>query len=184
MATSAEHTQRAVRRRAPRRPVVEELRAAINHHRSEGRCDKVVSVVLPEKSPSRQHWLTRSQAAQLLRAAWRFREFQKGKPTDRRSRRHVARFILVALYTGTRAGAVCGAALGANGRQGLDRPRTGHLLSKASRRAGDEKATTSQFRSPNRLLAHLRRWKRQGQRYAVEWNAAGPSKTWIGPSVR
>jgi hypothetical protein len=33
------------------------------------------------------------------------------KPTGRRSRQHIARFILLALYTGTRAGAICGAAL-------------------------------------------------------------------------
>ena len=46
----------------------------------------------------------------MLRAAWRYREVQKGKETDRRSRRHVARFMLVALYTGTRSSAVCGAA--------------------------------------------------------------------------
>ena len=68
-------------------------------------------MVLPEKPLARERWCTRSEAAQLLWAAWRFREMQKGKPTDRRTRRHVARFILVALYTGTRAGAVCAAAL-------------------------------------------------------------------------
>ena len=59
----------------------------------------------------RERWCTRSEVAKLLWAAWRFRERQKGQPTDRRTRRHVARFILVALYTGTRAGAVCTAAL-------------------------------------------------------------------------
>jgi hypothetical protein len=47
----------------------------------------------------------------LIRAAWRYREVQKGKLTDRASRQHVARFILVGLYTGTRSGAICGAAL-------------------------------------------------------------------------
>jgi hypothetical protein len=31
-------------------------------------------------------------------AARRYRELQKGKPTDRQSRQHVARFVLVALY--------------------------------------------------------------------------------------
>jgi hypothetical protein len=36
---------------------------------------------------------------------------QKGVKTERRSGRHVAKFILVGLYTGTRAGAICGAAL-------------------------------------------------------------------------
>ena len=87
------------------------LRAAINHHRREGYHDRIVSVVLPKRPPGRERWLTRSEAARLLLAAWRFRENQKGKATDRRTRRHVARFILVALYTGTRAGAVCAAAL-------------------------------------------------------------------------
>jgi integrase len=87
------------------------LRAAINHHRREGRCEKIVSVVLPEKSGRREVWCTRSQVARLIWTAWQFREVQKGVETDRRSRKHVARFILVAVYTGTRAGAVCGAAL-------------------------------------------------------------------------
>jgi integrase len=68
-------------------------------------------VVLPEKPIGRDRWCTRSEAARLLWSAWRFREVQKGRPTGRRTRRHVACFILVALYTGTRAGAVCGAAL-------------------------------------------------------------------------
>jgi hypothetical protein len=87
------------------------LRAAINYHREEGYCEKIVSVVLPEKPLGRERWCTRSEAAKLLWAAWRFREMQKGTPTDRRTRRHVARFILVALYSGTRAGAICAAAL-------------------------------------------------------------------------
>lgn len=80
---------------------LETLRAAINHHRQEGHCDKIVSVVLPEKPLGRERWCTRSEAAKLLLSAWRFRERQREKPTDRRTRRHVAKFILVALYTGS-----------------------------------------------------------------------------------
>ena len=87
------------------------LRAAINHHREEGHCDKIVSVVLPEKAVNRERWCTRSEIARLIWSAWRYREVQKGQATDRRSRQHVARFILVAVYTGTRVGAVCAAAL-------------------------------------------------------------------------
>jgi hypothetical protein len=60
--------------------------------------------VLPPERPARERWLTRSEAARILWAAWRYREIQKGKRTDRRSRQHIAKFILVALYTGTRAG--------------------------------------------------------------------------------
>jgi hypothetical protein len=87
------------------------LRSAINYYREEGHCDRLVSVTLPDRSPGRERWLTRSEAAKLIWQAWRYREIQKGKPTDWRSRRHVVKFILVVLYTGTRAGAVCGAAL-------------------------------------------------------------------------
>jgi len=71
----------------------------------------VVAIVLPEERPPRERWLTRREAAALVRAAWRYREVQKGVKTERCSRRHVAKFVLVGLYTGTRAGAICGAAM-------------------------------------------------------------------------
>ena len=82
---------------------LEELRAAINHHRREGLHDRLISVVAPPRRPSRERWLTRSEAARLIWAAWRFREVKDGRPTSKRPRRHIAHFILVALYTGSRA---------------------------------------------------------------------------------
>jgi len=84
--------------RAAARRELEDLRAAINHHRREGLCSAIVEVALPEASPARERWLTREEAARLLWAAWCYREIQKGKPTGRRSRQHIARFILLALY--------------------------------------------------------------------------------------
>jgi integrase len=145
------------------------LRAAINHHREEGHCNRIVSVVLPEKAVPRQEWLTRSKAARIVLAAWRFREHQKGQPTDRRTRRHVARFTLVALYTGTRAGAVCAAAL---------EPTEGHgwidvdkgMFYRRPAGARETKKRRPPVPLPQRLLVHLRRWKRLGQRFVVEWN--------------
>jgi integrase len=145
------------------------LRAAINHHREEGHCEKIVSVVLPEKPPARERWCTRSEAAKLLRLAWRFREVQKGKPTGRHSRRHVARFILVALYTGTRAGAVCGAALEPTDGKGWIDLDKGIFFRRPSG-LRDSKKRRPPAPLPRRLLAHLRRWKHLGQRFAVEWN--------------
>ena len=41
---------------AAARRELEDLRAAINHHRREGLCSEVVSVVLPEKSEGRDVW--------------------------------------------------------------------------------------------------------------------------------
>jgi hypothetical protein len=90
---------------------LEDLRAAIRHHWEAGLCAAQTPVVLPNRGEARERWLTRTEAARLIHAAWRYREVQKGLPTGRRSRRHIARFILVGLYTGTRAGAICGAAM-------------------------------------------------------------------------
>jgi len=154
---------------AAARRELEDLRAAINHHRREGLCDKIVEVVLPPERPHRQRWLTRSEAARLIRSAWRYREVQKGKQTDRRSRQHVARFILVAIYTGTRASAVCGAALQATvGHGWVDLERGVFYRRPAGQRETKKRQPTIPL--PDRLLAHMRRWKRSGQRFAVEWN--------------
>lgn len=154
---------------ASARRELEELRAAINHHRREGLCNKVVEVVLPRERPPRSRWLTRSEAARLIWHAWRYRELQKGKPTDRRSRQHIARFVLIGLYTGTRAGAVCGAALAPTPGSGWIDLEHGVFY---RRPAGQRETKKRQppVPLPDRLLAHLRRWKRLGQRFAVEWN--------------
>jgi integrase len=154
---------------AAARRELEDLRAAINHHRREGLHDKIVSVVLPDEHPPRERWLTRSEAARLIWSAWRYREIQKGQPTDRRSRQHVARFILVALYTGTRASAVCGAALQptiGHGRVDLD----GGVFYRRPAGRPETKKRQPAVPLPDHLLAHMRRWKRRGQRFAVEWN--------------
>jgi integrase len=156
---------------AAARRELEDLRAAINYHRREGLHDKIVSVVLPDERPARDRWLTRSEAARLIRSAWRYREIQKGKPTDRRSRRHIARFILVALYTGTRASAVCGAALQPTPGCGwIDLERGVFYRRPAGKR--ETKKRQPPVPLPDHLLAHLRRWKRRGQKFAVEWNGA------------
>lgn len=148
---------------------LEDLRAAINHHRKEGLCSEVVEVVLPPAGASANRWLTRAEAAALIRAAWRYRERQLGVPTGRASRKHVARFILVALYTGSRAGAVCGAALDPTaGRGWIDTERGVFYRRPAGQR--ETKKRTPPVPLPPQLLAHLRRWKRMGQAFAVEWN--------------
>ena len=88
-----------------------EPRAAINFHRREGLHDKIVSVVLPRKSTPRERWLTRGEAAALIRAAWRCREKQNHRATDRYTRRHITRFMVVARYMGSRAGVICSASI-------------------------------------------------------------------------
>jgi integrase len=162
-------TQR--RSQAMARRELEDLRAAIRHHRREGYHREVIEVVLPEKGRPRERWLTRSEAARLIWAAWRFREKQGGKPTDRASRQHVARFVLVGLYTGTRAGAICGAALTPTiGRGYVDLERG--LFHRRALGAKETRKRQPAIQIPTRLLAHLRRWARIGvaRRAVVEFN--------------
>jgi integrase len=143
---------------------LDDLRSAINHHRREGLHDKIVSVVLPPKSPPRERWLTREEAAHFIIEAWRYRD----KRADRRTRKHVAKFALVALYTGSRAGVVCSASFKREkGRAWFD-VEHGVL----HRRPEGERETNKRrpaVRLPDQLVAHLRRWKARGQRYVVEW---------------
>ena len=59
---------------AAARRELEDLRAAINHYHREGLCRELVGIWLPPRGPGRERWLTRDEAAKLIRAAWRYRE--------------------------------------------------------------------------------------------------------------
>jgi integrase len=156
---------------AAARRELEDLRAAINHHRLEGLCSEVVSVVLPPRGLAREKWLTRTEAARLLRAACRAKQVVFDKATLRAVGRHIARFILVGLYTGTRSSAICGAALRPTiGRGYVDLDRSVFYGRAIGR--GETKKRQPPVKLPLRLLVHMRRWERLGlSRHAVvEWN--------------
>jgi integrase len=172
-ATKPERTGRPARivtAAAPRREL-EDLRAAINHHRREGLCSEVVSVVLPPRGAARERWLTRGEAARLLRAAWRAKQVIGDKDTRRAVGRHAARFILVGLYTGTRSSAICGAALMPTLGRGHVDLNQGMFYRRAIGRRQTNKRQPP-VKLPPRLLAHMRRWQRLGlsRNSVVEWN--------------
>jgi hypothetical protein len=85
---------------------LQDLAAAINHHAEEGLHRGAVRVALPPRGKARQRWLTRSEVARLLWTCWRAREVQEGAETDKRPLRHLCRFLLLGVYTGSRPGAV------------------------------------------------------------------------------
>jgi integrase len=72
------------------------LRAALGHAVKNAHLISAPFVELPPKQPSRDRWLTRSEATRLLRESRR----------EPRSRLHLPLFILIALYTGARRGAI------------------------------------------------------------------------------
>jgi len=121
---------------------LETLAAAINYHIRDmvGGVQTIFRPVLPDAAPARERWLTRSEAARLIWAAWRKRCDHDGTEKGRLTSRHIARFILVGLYTGTRAGAICSAALIPTIGRGYVNLETGAIPAPALRQEGDEQA--------------------------------------------
>ena len=138
---------------------LQDLAAAIGHHSKEGLHRGLVRVALPPKGKARQRWLTRDEAARLIRSCWRAREIQDGRPTGKRPLRHLARFLLLGIYTGSRPGAILNAAWRqAPGRSWID-TANGVFHRHADGEAESNKRQPSVRLAP-RLLAHLRRWER------------------------
>jgi hypothetical protein len=149
---------------------LEDLRAAVNYHAKEGLHRGIVHVVLPQKGPPRDRWLSRPEAASLLWACWKSREIQtahrgplKGQKieTGKRPLRHLARFILIGLYTGTRAMAISTASPRKEaGRSFVDLDAgIFYRLAQGQRETAKRQPPIP---IPPRLLAHLRRWKTKG----------------------
>lgn len=130
------------------------LQAALNFCDTEGYLTHAPSVTLPEKPETKQRALSRSEVARLLMAA------------RRTGYKHIARFILISIYTGTRPEAVINLAMRGpcdhNGWFDLD---AGILY-----RIGTEERVTRKKRTPakmpRQLLAHTRRWRTD---WAIEW---------------
>ena len=138
---------------------LEDLRAAIIHHQKEGLHRGIVRVVLPEQGVARQRWLTRDEAAQLLWTCWRTREMQRGKQTDKYPLRHLCRFLILGLYTGSRPGAVLTAAWDRGiGRSFIDLDRL--VFHRHVDGAVETNKRQPTVKISPRLAAHLRRWKR------------------------
>ena len=132
------------------------LQAALNYCQIEGYLTAAPKVRLPARPAPRDRWLTRDEVARLIRAAYR-----------NSKSRHLARFILVAVYTGTRSGAILRLRF-------MPHTAGGWADTEASRmyRRGVGVAETKKRQPPipipRPLLAHLRRWERNGARFVVE----------------
>lgn len=131
------------------------LQAAMNYCHAEGYLTHAPKVKLPPAPPPRDRWLTRSEAARLL---WACR-----KPENR----HVARFILVALYTGTRSAAILRMRFMPNTEGGWVDTERG-IMHRRGVGMAETKKRQPPAPIPRQLLAHLRRWERNGARYVVE----------------
>ena len=152
---------------------LEDLRSAINHHAKEGYHRGVVRVVLPARGKARQRWLTRTEVAKLVWICWSTKEIQEDAKTKRRPLRHLCRFLLLGLYTGSRPGALLSASWERGpGRSWVD-VDGGIFYRHAEGKIENNKRQPAVKLAP-RLLAHLRRWKAidNCRGYVVTFNGA------------
>jgi site-specific recombinase XerD len=156
---------------ATARRELEVLRAAVNLYHKEFTLHFVPAVTLPPKAVARERWLTRGEVARLLAAClgfvWnaaegRFARTARGgllrrDKVTRTRRRHIARFLLLGVYTGTRHVAIERLQWHANTTGGWVDLERGVLY----RRGVGERETKKRrapTRIPHRLAPHLRRW--------------------------
>lgn len=144
---------------------LELLRAAVRYYHKEYGLDVVPGFTLPEKSIPRERYLTRSEAAALLWACLGWEKIGDGQNAYWKRRRyhrgsHLARLVLIGLYTGTRPGAIKAIQWMPNTEGGWADVDRGVIF----RRAEGERVAHNKRKPPvkmaRRLLAHLTRWKR------------------------
>lgn len=150
---------------------LQDLSAAIGHHHREGFHRELVSVWLPPAGKPRERWLTRSEIARLVLAAWRAKWQPFGDGPAEPIAKHVARAILFAYYTGSRPGDV----LRASFHQGPGRSFIDMEAGLFFRLPPDKRETRKRqppCRIGDRLASHLRRWWRLGicRSYVVEFD--------------
>jgi len=138
---------------------LETLRAAVNYFHREYGLDPVPAFTMPTKAQARERWLTRGEAASLLRAT--------------RSMPHVRRFCLIGLYTGTRSGAILRLSWLTSVSSGWIDLEKGILYRSGSAQLKTKKRQTP-AKIPPRLLAHMKRWRKiDGNiRHVINWNGS------------
>jgi integrase len=149
------------RTEAAARHDLEIMRAAIKYwHQHHGPLPAIPHIVTPAKPEPRTRWMTRAEAARLLRAARR---------TSTRGRPSIARFILIGLYTGSRSGVIKSL------RWDWIDFDAGTMRRRAPRANERKNKRAPIVKLGRRILAHLRRWHRlDGSKavYVCERNGA------------
>lgn len=145
---------------ATARRELDTLQAALNYAHKEGRLKALIPVTKPPAAAPRDRWLTRTEVAELLLGALGFVKDEDGRFRRKtQPQYHVARFILVAVYTGTRHHAALTLRWGVNSEGGwVDLPnRKIYRLPQGQLQTNKRRPPAP---IPPRLLPHLKRWRR------------------------
>lgn len=133
------------------------LRAAIRAYHEETPLDALPVVTLPPPSPARNRWMRRDEVARMIRAARQMGRESK-RSDDKEAATALIRFILVAVYTGTRAGAVRRLGWQSNPLGGwVD--IEGGVIHRRSEGEVESKKRKPPVRIPDRLKGSMHRWR-------------------------
>lgn len=162
---------------ATARRELETLQAALRFCRKEKKLSVDIELTFPEKAAARQRWLSRSEAAALIGGALGFTatacdvETRQAVKWGRmfRPSYHVARFILIGLYTATRHEAILAMRWVPNVDGGWF-----DLTAEVMYRRGQGQKETNKRRPAvpiaENLMPHLKRWRSLTQNGAVEYH--------------
>jgi integrase len=142
------------------------LGAALRWCWKEGKIDRLIPVSLPPQAGPRQRHLNRSEVAALLAGALGWD--RDGVRHRMKINRHLARFILIALYTGTRHNAILRLRWVPNTDSGWIDLASGVIYRRASGAVDKGKRRPPVPITP-RLLPHLRRWRRLTTTHVIEY---------------
>ena len=141
------------------------LQGAQNYCFANRKLTHVVKITKPQASSPRPRMLSRDEAARLLAAALGWD--QHGRRYHKRINRHLARFLLIGLYSGTRSDRI-------RRLQWVENMQGGWVdLEKCflHRKAATEPETKKRAPSVpmgDRLFQHMRRWRRLTNRFVIE----------------
>jgi integrase len=125
------------------------------------------AVHMPAIAERRDRWLDRRDVARLLWGALGW-NVKTGKRDRTRINRHIARFILIYFYTGTRHTAILRLQWMANVNGGWIDFKSG-IINRRPEDAIETNKRRTPCPIPDRLLPHLLRWRRLTARYVIEF---------------
>jgi integrase len=131
------------------------LRASLKHWHKNHATIMIPTITMPDRPPARERWLTRSEAARFLWAA-------------RRSP-HVARFFIIGWYTGSRRTVIL------NSKWSLIK-LDDRIMYRKPPGSVQTKKRAPPLRIGNRLLGHLRRWKKRDGKQELLIRFAGANQ--------
>lgn len=170
---------------------LEDLSAAIGYWHGEHPLTRIPKVTLPPKPESPRDALTRAQAARLLMACRGYRWMGDGKwkkleGSIAANRRHLRRFILLGIYTGTRPGVMPKLLWHESPSQAWVDLDDGIVYRRGREERDHATKRRPLVRVPRRLLAHMKRWKAQDDRVAdlQDQGEHAPTKRRAKPNQR